>query len=124
MLMKTCSRCGAFVPYGKTYCDKCAPIAETAKEKATQQSKQISNRKYNQNRNPKYLRFYNSKQWKKLSKNRLIFDNFKCVKCGKIASEVHHIKPIQTEEGWLLRYDFDNIQSLCLHCHNKAHKRF
>lgn len=124
MLMKTCNLCGAFIPYGKLYCDKCEPSAKAAKEKEMQQANRISNRKYNKKRNPKYFKFYNSKQWKKLSKKRLIFDGFKCVKCGKVASEVHHIKPIQAEEGWSLRYDFGNLQSLCLRCHNKAHKRF
>ena len=68
--------------------------------------------------------FYNSKDWHVLSRSRLQHDNYKCVKCGAIASEVDHILPIQTPEGWERRLDFDNTQSLCIDCHNKKHNRF
>ena len=124
MLMKTCNRCGKLIPYGKRYCEACEPIMLVQQEEMIREAKQRSNRRYNQRRDPKYTRFYNSKKWRILSKKRLIFDGFRCVKCGQIASEVDHIKPIQTDEGWELRYNFDNLQSLCLKCHNKKHGRF
>ena len=38
--------------------------------------------------------------------------------------EVHHIKPIQTEEGWVLRLEYSNTMSVCLECHNYYHNRF
>lgn len=41
--------------------------------------------------------------------------------CQGIAAEVHHIKPIQTAEGWKLRLDWSNIEALCTSCHNKRH---
>ena len=88
------------------------------------QYKRESNKRYNKTRDPKYTKFYNSKEWRVLSLSRLQYDNYKCVKCGKIASEVDHIIPIQTPKGWDLRLDFNNTQSLCLDCHNKKHGRF
>lgn len=119
MLLKPC-RCGKLIPYGQSYCDKCLFIIEKQRE----QYKRDSNKRYNKNRELKYVGFYNSKDWHVLSRSRLQHDNYKCVKCGAIASEVDHILPIQTPEGWERRLDFDNTQSLCIDCHNKKHNRF
>lgn len=124
MLLKPCGRCRTLIPYGMSYCPKCEPIVKAEREARLEQSRRESNRRYNQKRDPKYLRFYNSKEWRVLSLSRLQYDNYKCVKCGAIASEVDHIKPIQIPGGWELRLDFNNTQSLCLDCHNKKHKRF
>lgn len=124
MLQKTCSRCGRFVPYGVTYCETCAPVMERLIAERREQSKRASNRKYNKTRDPKYTRFYNSKEWRTLSLACLQRDNYKCRKCGKFASESDHIIPIQTPDGWERRLDIDNTQSLCLDCHNKKHNRF
>ena len=48
----------------------------------------------------------------------------KCVKCGKTADEVDHIKEIW--EGGP-EFDLDNLQSLCHECHvqktNESRKR-
>lgn len=124
MLLKSCSRCGVLIPYGLTYCSKCEPIMREIIEERKAQSKRASNRRYNKTRDPKYVKFYKSKEWRVLSVSRLQYDNYKCVKCGKIASEVDHVKPIQTPEGWDLRLEFNNTRSLCLTCHNKRHNRF
>lgn len=124
MLLKSCGRCGVLIRYGATYCDICRPIVEAEREARRQAYNRESNRRYNKTRDPKYVRFYNSTEWRVLSRRRLQDDGYKCVKCGKIASEVDHIKAIQTPEGWELRYDYDNLQSLCLDCHNLKHDRF
>lgn len=124
MLLKTCNRCNKLIQYGSTYCSVCKPIVEAEREARLRESKLEGNRRYNKTRDPKYGRFYNSSDWRILSKTRLQHDGYKCVKCGKIASEVDHKKPIQTPEGWELRLDFDNLQSLCLDCHNEKHERF
>lgn len=124
MLLKACGRCRRLIPYGLSYCSECAPIVEAQREERIAQSKRESNKRYNQKRDPKYVRFYNSKEWRVLSLSRLQYDNYKCVKCGAIASEVDHIKPIQTPEGWELRLEFNNTRSLCLKCHNERHNRF
>ena len=124
MLLKPCNRCKKLIPYGKTYCDKCESIVIAQREQLIQKSKRNSNRRYNKTREPKYIKFYNSKEWKMLSLTRLQQDNYRCIKCGAIASEVDHIIPIQTDKGWNLRLDFDNTQSLCLNCNNQKHNRF
>lgn len=49
---------------------------------------------------------------------------YRCEECGAIASEVHHIVPIQTDEGWERRLDYNNLECVCVYCHNKKHGRF
>lgn len=124
MLLKECRRCGNLIPYGSPYCSVCTPIVEAEKEARIREARLRSNRRYNKTRDPKYVQFYNSSDWKILSRKRLQDDGYKCVKCGKFASEVDHIKAIQTPEGWELRLTYENLQSLCLDCHNKKHNRF
>ena len=124
MLLKECNRCRKLIPYGVAYCEGCTPIVEKEREARRLEQSRASNRRYNKTRDPKYGRFYSSKGWRILSKTRLQGDGYKCVKCGKFASEVDHIKPIQTPEGWELRLDYDNLQSLCLECHDDKHNRF
>lgn len=124
MLLKSCNRCGILIPYGGVYCKGCTPIVEEEREARRREHSLESNKRYNKTRDPKYGRFYNSTEWRVLSRVRLQGDGYKCVKCGGIASEVDHIVPIQTPEGWEHRLEYEAIQSLCLDCHNKKHKRF
>lgn len=124
MLLKACSRCGNLIPYGRAYCEACAPIVEAAKAERVAKSKRDSNRKYNRGRDPKYGAFYRSRDWRILARKRIQDDGYKCKLCGKIATEVDHIVPIQTPEGWERRLDYDNLQSICVECHNKKHNRF
>jgi len=124
MLLKACNRCKKLIRYGAVYCEGCAPIVEKEREARLLESRRSSNRRYNKTRDPKYGRFYNSGEWRTLSRARLQADGYRCVKCGKIASEVDHIKPIQTPEGWELRLDWGNTRSLCIDCHNERHNRF
>lgn len=124
MLLKSCGRCGNLITYGSAYCIECTFIIEAEREERIREARRRSNKRYNQTRDPKYIRFYNSADWKILSRKRLQDDGYKCVKCGKIASEVDHIQEIQSSDGWELRLDYDNLQSLCLDCHNKKHNRF
>lgn len=124
MLLKECRRCGSLIPYGAVYCNGCTPIVEAEREARRRDNKREADRRYNKTRDPKYLRFYRSVEWRGMSRVRLQEDGYRCVKCGAIASEVDHIKPIQTPEGWELRLDFNNTQSLCIKCHNEKHNRF
>lgn len=124
MLLKACNRCGNLIPYGSAYCKECTPIVEAEREARLLEAKREGHKRYNKTRDPKYGRFYNSNEWRILSRKRIQDDGYRCVKCGKIATEVDHIKPIQTPEGWELRLDYDNTQSLCIECHNMKHDRF
>lgn len=119
MLFKNCPKCKRLMPYGKTYCDTCAKAVKAERE----QRKAENIRRYNQRRNPKYKKFYNSNPWKNLSKARLEADK-RCALCGKPATEVDHIIEIQTPEGWKRRLDWSNTRSLCTKCHNQKHNRF
>jgi 5-methylcytosine-specific restriction endonuclease McrA len=74
-----------------------------------------------------YRSFYRSAAWRRMSQAKLAAVEYKCEAklpgCTGLAVEVHHIKPIQTPEGWALRLDADNLRAVCVHCHNRAHKR-
>ena len=124
MLLKSCNKCGNLIPYGSSYCSICKPIVEAERELRLKQSKRVSNRKYNRGRDPKYTRFYNSIEWRTLSTKSIQDKGYRCESCNKIATQVHHIKPIQTPDGWLLRLDYNNLELLCLTCHNLRHNRF
>ena len=120
MLLKQCNKCGAIVPYGIKYCDSCKQAVDIMRE----ESKQRSNKRYNNARDPKYKAFYKSAAWRQLSAKRLQDDHFRCAWCNGIATEVDHIKELSTEDGWKHRLDYDNVRSLCHDCHDKRHERF
>ena len=124
MILKACNRCGTLIQYGSVYCSICGPIVEQEREARRREAIREGNRRYNTKRDPKYVRFYNSGDWRALSAKRLQDDGYRCVMCGSIASEVDHIEAIQTPGGWERRLDITNTRSLCLDCHNKRHNRF
>ena len=124
MLFKACNRCGNLIPYGSAYCKDCTPIVEAEREARMSEYRKESNKRYNKTRDPKYVRFYNSVEWRTLSAKRLQDDGYRCVWCGSIATEVDHILELKTPEGWSRRLDYDNTRSLCHDCHDKRHDRF
>lgn len=124
MLLKACPRCGNLIPYGMAYCEECTPIVEAQRQEYIQRSKRAYDERYNKTRDPKYVRFYNSKEWRILSAKYTQDKKYRCEQCGKIATEVHHKEPIQSETGWSLRLDYNNLELLCKDCHNKRHNRF
>ena len=117
-IQKQCPGCGRMIPYGTGYCDACRPRAEQRRAEAIA----AQNRRYNSGRDPKYVRFYRSKEWRTISAAKLNgrreceaqFDG-----CAGFACEVHHIKPIKTHEGWAERLEWGNLMSVCVSCHNK-----
>lgn len=128
MIMKLCKRCNKLIGYPQVYCSACEVIVNKAKDSRLNESKSRGRGKGNSNgrayRDPKYRRFYNSKQWHDLSKRYMLKQHYKCEVCGVIASEVHHIEPIQTSSGWTKRLDYNNLKAVCVSCHNKEHNRF
>lgn len=67
---------------------------------------------------------YNSTRWKTKAERIKRRDKYKCVWCARYgkarpAQIVHHIK--HADEYPELAYEDDNLVSLCLSCHNKAH---
>ena len=126
MLLKECRRCGSYIQYPATYCSICLPIVEEDRARRRADTKREVDRRYNQTRDKKYLRFYNSPEWRRLSTQYMIDVGYRCegVGCKRIATEVHHIQPIQTPEGWDRRLDYTNLKAVCVECHNKEHGRF
>ena len=124
MLLKACARCGNLIPYGATYCKRCEPIAKAEQEARLAESRKLSNKRYNQTRDKKYIHFYNSTPWRVLSAKYTQDKGYRCEQCGAMATQVHHIVPIQTQEGWNRRLDYTNPELLCTRCHNERHNRF
>lgn len=124
MLLKACNRCGNLIPYGSPYCRECTPIIEAEREARRLEAKREGDRRYNKTRDPKYIQFYNGVEWRTLSAKYTQDKGYRCEQCNKIATQVHHIKAIQTPEGWELRLDYNNLELLCTSCHNERHDRF
>lgn len=122
MIYKLCRRCKTPIVHPLTYCSKCQEIQE---EQQLELQKE-RDRRYNKKRDPKYKQFYSSKEWKILKEKILQDYQYRCQYkgCGKLAADVHHIKYIQTDEGWELRLDYDNCIPLCIEHHNYIHGRF
>ena len=67
MITKPCARCRKLIPYGKRYCDTCAPIVAAE----TEEQKKRANRRYNKSRDKNLEQFYNGKRWRITSKKYL-----------------------------------------------------
>ena len=125
MIIKLCAKCRKPIKYPNRFCSDCNEIYKEEEENNIR----LRNKRYNQTRDKKYLIFYKSIDWNLLKNKKLQDTKYKCERCqelGKhtLAAEVHHLKPIQTEEGWELRLDYNNLKSVCIECHNWYHKRF
>lgn len=68
--------------------------------------------------------FYNSKEWEQTRDFILRRDNFLCVKCGRPAEEVHHIKHLSPSNigDVNITMNPENLVSLCRECHFNEHK--
>ena len=125
MVMKPCPRCKRMMPYGPAYCKDCTPIAQAELEAIKERNLKMKMQRYNRQRDPKYLTFYRSKDWRRQSRAKLESVGYMCEAglkgCQILAVEVHHIKPIQTQEGWDLRRDWENLEAVCTSCHNGRH---
>lgn len=130
MILKPCPRCKRMIQAGRTYCDDCRPIAEAqaaeAQERKLSYKRRQYNKQYNTNkRNNQYRTFYTSHAWRATSRHKLQDCGYKCQAglkgCQGLAVEVHHIKPIQTPEGWELRLEWSNLEAVCTACHNGRH---
>lgn len=107
---------------GETLCTECEKARVRALKKRRDYSKEY--RRRIEREDPRYKRFYGSKQWEMLSRQTMVDAHHKCEDCGGLCTEVHHDPPIQTDEGWAHRYDPKHLHALCTGCHNKRHNRF
>jgi 5-methylcytosine-specific restriction enzyme A len=86
-------------------------------------------------------KFYNSGAWKQLREEVKKRDNYECQECKrqgkvfldtyelnkkksrkKIKLVVHHIKELEHHPD--LALDIDNLETICVNCHNKHHGRY
>lgn len=122
---KPCPRCKRMIPAGLQYCPECAPMAAAELEQIRERNAQRKAQQYNRRRDPKYRSFYASTAWKAQSRARLQACGYRCEAklegCQGLAVEVHHIKPIQTPEGWEQRLTWENLEAVCTSCHNGRH---
>lgn len=125
MIMKPCPRCKRLMAYGQAYCKDCTPIVKEEIEAIKEQNLKKKMQRYNRQRDPKYLAFYRSKDWRRQSRAKLESTQYRCEArlsgCQYYAVEVHHIKPIQTKEGWDKRLEWENLEAVCTACHNGRH---
>lgn len=127
MILKMCRRCKGVVVYPATYCDTCLDLVTKEREERAVIVNRRANKKYDATkRDKKYVRFYNSPEWKILKDKYMADHKYKCEGkgCKEFATEVHHVDPIQTPTGWERRLDYTNLMNVCLRCHNKQHNRF
>src|SRR5690625_2439374 len=80
------------------------------------------------------MKFYKSKEWRKLRQFILERDNYECQECKRKGYvtltdeskhktlDVDHIKEL--EDYPELAFEPDNLETLCIRCHNRKHNRF
>lgn len=125
--MKLCPRCGRLFPSpdGSSLCSECDEKRKLEVRERFK-GKRDYHREYERRKeteDPEMRSFYRSKQWRMTSRKYLQHAHYTCEECGRQGTDVHHVQPVQTPEGWARRFDFDNLKLLCVRCHNEAHGR-
>jgi|SRR5699024_5394205 len=72
----------------------------------------------------KYIKFYQSKEWRETRHKVMERDNFECQRCKKegkfhVGECVHH--KVHLKDNPLLGLDKSNLITLCNSCHDKEH---
>lgn len=109
-IMKRCNRpgCNKYIDITETYCN----------EHNDYKYKQYERNRTSTVEGREYKRFYDSKDWRELRYQALLDAGFVCVMCGRNEATIgDHIVP--TKVRWDLRLDRDNVQAVCVSCHNK-----
>lgn len=82
----------------------------------------ISVRSYNRRKRTEYYHKYlNSDDWQRKKYVVLTRDNYRCVYCGKRATQVHHKKYAKYNIG---KEPINWLVSICAECHAKQHSGF
>lgn len=76
-----------------------------------------------QRSNPDVFKFYHSTQWLKVRKAYKLYRHNICERCGGVGYIVHHKKYINSSNIFNpdVTLNFDNLELLCLDCHNAEH---
>lgn len=116
--------CMKLIPYDQRYCSKHEyrkPIDLADKQERHQINKAIYHKRITSKHEGKYQRFYRSTEWKKLSHRWLMMHPL-CVSCEargiyRKGDLVDHI--VELRDDWTKRLDPDNLETMCISCHNK-----
>ena len=106
VLLKLCAKCGAATPNHNAICDRCAERLP-----AMQRERHAG---YDKHRDPAKVAFYRSAAWRTLRLRKLESIGYRCEEDIELATEVHHIEPL--EVNWARRLDITNLKGDC-----KAH---
>ena len=112
MIIKTCSRCGAVMPYGAAKCPACSSAPRDTSFSDAR-------------RDRRFVVFRRSAAWSRVRTAALCRDKYLCVEClrrGVItpATDVHHIVPMWRD--WSKRCSLDNLVSLCPDCRRRLER--
>ena len=68
-------------------------------------------------------RFYDSTAWRKTQAAFIASKHYTCERCGRAARIVHHkvYITLQNIDDVNITLSWDNLQALCLPCHNTEH---
>ena len=114
-ILHACPKCGELIPVGVSLCAACREMTDEKADRAR------SAKKYNAQRDEERKRFYHSAAWlrtRRAKLNAAPMCEAKLPGCQHIACEVHHVKPLRTDEGWQRRLDWGGLMSVCTKCHN------
>lgn len=66
---------------------------------------------------------YKSKAWQKCRYGFLASKNWTCERCGGLATIAHHKKHVspQNVNDLAITMNWDNLEALCMDCHNVEH---
>ena len=101
-------------------------LYNAVENKSCPKCKQESNKDYDVNIRAKdRKKIYNSNEWLDIREVALLRDNLLCQECLRKgiyteAKIVHHI--VELKDDVTKAYDLDNLESVCVACHNKEHK--
>ena len=116
---RPCSRpgCPRLVEPPERYCQEHKAWAEQRRAEAQRLYDQ-------QERDPRIVEFYNSREWKALRRRALERDAYLCQPCLREkritrADTVHHIVPVTVD--WSRRLDLSNLEAICRRCHARIH---
>lgn len=122
VLYKLCSYCNSKHEYGNKCKNGC--MDKIKRERSREYDKNVRNSQDN----IKYVNFYNSSSWKRMTEHIKRKYNGLCLMCllreDKITTcdVVHHIKEIKS--NWEDRLREDNLITLCHSCHNSLHNNY
>lgn len=70
-------------------------------------------------------KFYTSREWRITSRLYMSSIHYVCERCGGVAEICHHRKYITPGNinNPDITLNMDNLEGLCMDCHNKEHKR-